>query len=146
MYPEVKEDEMEEYEMLSCVRGYHIYYSIWDSCVGEMLHCESDRHNLHDWFAISIKRDDIIVGHLSWKISWMCTLFLRRGGNIRCLVSGGRRYSWDLPYGGVEIPCKLLFHGKPKEIKKLVKLINHYQWRCYVHSIVTVMLHDNVLT
>ena len=25
------DDEMEEYEMLSCVNGYHIYYSIWDS-------------------------------------------------------------------------------------------------------------------
>ena len=68
-------DEMEEYGMLSCVHGYHFYYSIWDSCVGEMFCYESDRHNLHDQFAIRVKKDDIIVGHLLWKISWMCTVF-----------------------------------------------------------------------
>ena len=113
------EDEMEEYEMLSCACGYHIHYSIWDSCVGEMLCCESDIQNLHDWLAISIKKDDIVVGHLPWKISQMCTLHLRWGGNIDCLVSGGRRYSQDLPQGGVEIPCKLLFHGKPKRLRNL---------------------------
>ena len=31
---------MEEYKMMSCVRDYHIDQSIWDSCVGEMLHFE----------------------------------------------------------------------------------------------------------
>ena len=70
------DNEMEEYKMLSCVRGYQIYYSILDSCIGEMLCCESDRHNLHDRFAVSIKKDDIIVGeivgHLPRKISRMC--------------------------------------------------------------------------
>ena len=55
---------MEEYEILSCVHGYHIYYSISDSCIGEMLCCESDRHYLHDQFTVSVKKDDIIVGHL----------------------------------------------------------------------------------
>ena len=28
-------------KMLSCVHGYHIYYSIWNLCVGEILCCES---------------------------------------------------------------------------------------------------------
>ena len=51
----------------------------------------------------------------------MCTLFLRRGGTIHCIIMGDRKYSRDLPQGGVEIPCKLLFQGKPKEIKKVGK-------------------------
>ena len=62
------DEEMEEYEMLSCVHGYHVYYSIWDSCIGKMLCCESDRCNPHDRFTVSIKKDDIIniiVGHLA---------------------------------------------------------------------------------
>ena len=58
------DDKMEEYEILSCVHGYHVYYSILDSCIEEMLCCESDRRNLHDRFTVSIKKDDIIVGHL----------------------------------------------------------------------------------
>ena len=36
-------DDMEEYEMISCVRGYHIYQLIWDASVGEMLQCKSER-------------------------------------------------------------------------------------------------------
>ena len=34
------DEGVEEYEMMSCVRDYHIDQSIWDSCVGEMLHFE----------------------------------------------------------------------------------------------------------
>ena len=115
-------DDMEEYEMISCVRGYHIYQLIWDASVGEMLQCKSERHNSHDRYAISVTKNEDTVGHLPRKLSRMCTLFLRRGGTIHCTIMGGRRYSRDLPQGGVEIPCKLLFQGKPKEIKKVVKL------------------------
>ena len=32
---------------------------------------------------------------------------------------GARKYSADLPKGGLEIPCKLVFNNKCKEIKKL---------------------------
>ena len=35
-------------------------------------------------------------------------------------MTGRRKYSTDLPQGGVEIPCLLLFEGEAKEIKKLV--------------------------
>ena len=48
-------DDMEEYKMISCVRGYHIHQLIWDASVGEMLQCKSERHNLHDRYAISIR-------------------------------------------------------------------------------------------
>ena len=27
-------DESEEYEVMSCVRGYHIYQLIWDASIG----------------------------------------------------------------------------------------------------------------
>ena len=71
---------------------------------------------------ISVTKNENTVGHLPRKLSQMCTLFLRRGGTKHCIIMGGRRYSRDLPQGGVKIPCKLLFQGKPKEIKKVVKL------------------------
>ena len=35
-------------------------------------------------------------GHLPRKMSKVCSLFLRRGGSIRCKVTGSRRYSSDL--------------------------------------------------
>ena len=52
------------------------------------------------------------------KISKICSLFLRREGSIYCTVSGGRRYSGDLPQEGLEIPCKLHFKANAEEIKE----------------------------
>ena len=62
---------------MSRVRGYHIYQLIREASIGEMLRCKSDSHNSHDRYAISVKIDEITVGHLPRKLSWMCSLFLR---------------------------------------------------------------------
>ena len=48
----------------------------------------------------------------------MCLLFLCQGGNIVCIVTGHRRYSQDLPQGGLEIPCTLSFSGESTYIEK----------------------------
>ena len=53
----------------------------------------------------------------------VCSLFLRRGGSIHCKVTGSRRYSSDLPQGGLEIPCSLVFKANVKEITKLRKVL-----------------------
>ena len=50
-------------------------------------------------------------------------LFLRRNGTISCEVTGTRRKSSDLPQGGLEIPCKLIFASASREISKVQKLI-----------------------
>ena len=64
----------------------------------------------------------LIVGHVPRKISAVCYLFLRRSGTISCEVTDRRRYSADLPQGGLEIPCKLIFVGVAKDISKVQKL------------------------
>ena len=56
-------------------------------------------------------------------ISTLCSLFLRRGGAIFCVVTGRRRYSRDLRQGGMEIPCKYRFVGNGTEIKKVQSYI-----------------------
>ena len=65
----------------------------------------------------------IIIGHLPHKISRACSLFLRGGNEITCRVTGHRRYSVDLPQGGLEVPCILRFEGEAKEIAKLKKFV-----------------------
>ena len=64
-----------------------------------------------------------VVGHVPRNISAICSLFFRRGGMIRCEVKGNRRYSADLPQGGLKIPCVLHFiadnHDECKKAKKL---------------------------
>ena len=60
-------------------------------------------------------------------MSAICSLFLRRGGSIVCRTTGSRRYSQDLPQGGLEIPCLLFFSGKPDKIEKLKALIKEFE-------------------
>ena len=64
----------------------------------------------------------------------MCSLFLRRGGTIGCTVTGQRKYSADLPQGGLEIPWFLVFKATPKEIQKL-KMWKHMDFQTYINSI-----------
>lgn len=114
--------KMEEFQRES-FRGYHVYKDTWDAALGEELQCQRETGNASDFYAVAVQKDGNIVGHLPRKISRVCTLFMRRGGDITCQVTGGRKYSSDLPQGGMEIPCILNFKGEPKEVKKLIKLL-----------------------
>ena len=53
----------------------------------------------------------------------MCSLFLQRNGSIVCHVTGNKRYSKDLPQGGLEIPCVLTFKGESKRTSKAKQLM-----------------------
>ena len=114
---------VEAFCLNSVVRGHHIYKDIWSSVHGEELHCKREIDNVHDLYAVSvIKHGTGIVGHLPKRISTPCHLFLRKGGSISCIVNGRRQYSSDLPQGGLEVPCRLIwkklnfFYRNPKEV------------------------------
>ena len=88
---------------------------------GEMLTCEREPDNASDRYAVAVKKGGTVVGHLPRKLTRVF-LFLRWGGTIDRSVSGHKWYSADLPQGGLEIPCSLIFKGIPKEILKLKKM------------------------
>ena len=117
-------EEMDTFLLDSCVRGHHIYKDIWSPHVGETLLCQPEFGNIVDPYAVSIVTEDTVVGHVPRRISAVCHLFMRRGGQIVCQVTGARRYSIDLPQGGLEAPCSLMFIGVDKEVQKLKKLID----------------------
>ena len=52
-------------------------------------------------------------------------LFLLQGGTIRCRVTASRYYSEDLPQGGLEIPCILMFEGSAKDVVKVNKIVKY---------------------
>ena len=106
------------------VRGYHVYKEIWNPVIGEELHCQREMSNEKDRYAVAVKKARLVVGHLpKRKISRICSLFLRRGGIITCIITGTRRYSSDLEQGGLEIPCVLIFKATTIEMKKLKTLL-----------------------
>lgn len=40
-----------------------------------------------------------------------------------CTITDNRRFSEDLPQGGLEVPCKLRFRGEVKFVEKMKKLL-----------------------
>ena len=114
---------MTEWEVDSCVRGYRIYKSICAAALGVQIGCIREPLNVMDRYAIALKKDGAVIGHFTSKISQICSLFIRTGGTIECIVTGARRYSSDLPQGGLEIPCTLLFSGEKKKINKVKFLL-----------------------
>ena len=120
-------------EIQSCIRGYHIYKTVWTPYIGETLPCFQENTNGHDPFAVKISRqlsgeDQTTVGHLPRKISSVCSLFLKKGGLISATVCGSRRFSKDLVQGGLEIPCQLKFETADDTLmSKTGKLLNRYK-------------------
>ena len=110
----------------SCIRGYHVYMDVWTATLGSNLTCQNEFGNIFDPHAVAmVTASNITVGHVPRSISPLCHFFLRKIGNtIECQVTGSRRYSSDLPQGGLEIPCILKFCGKEKYISKVKKLVS----------------------
>ena len=117
---------MYSFSMTAAVRGFHVYKDVWEPTIGEVLLCKRDVGNRYDTFAVAIKRNDSseVVGHVPRFLSSICSIFIRRGGEIECRITGTRRYSADLPQGGMEVPCILIFKSQSiKECNKTENLI-----------------------
>ena len=99
--------------------GFHEYQAIWSPTLDEELNCSRETDNPNDPYAVSVLKGTRVVGHVPRR---MCAIFLRSSGTITCTVTGNRRYSHDLPQGGMEIPCTLNFFGEDKWLKKISKL------------------------
>ena len=110
------------FSLTSVVRGYHVYKDYWETATGEILRCSKERTNFHDPFAVAIIKGNSVVGHVPQKISTVCSLFLQSEGSITCEITGNRKYSHDLPQGGMEVPCVLKFMGEFVKIKKVKQL------------------------
>ena len=64
---------MEELQIDSVVRGHHIYKSIWTPVIGKERYLEPKESNEHDKYAVAVKKDGEIVGHVPCSfphISW----------------------------------------------------------------------------
>lgn len=111
--------EATTFSIQSMVRGYHVYQATWSAVIGEELNCIHEEGNVSDPFAVAVVRAGVTVGHVPRRISTICSVFLRRSGTgIKAVVTGPRRYSADLPQGGLEVPCTYTFTGATNFIAK----------------------------
>ena len=61
---------------VSCIQGYHVYKDIWDAAIGEVLACEREPRNVEDRYAVAVKKDGTVIGHLPRTLSRVCSLFI----------------------------------------------------------------------
>ena len=108
----------------SVVRDHHVYKNIWTPEIGEELTCRREVGNIHDLHAVAIIHGSTVVGHVPRTISMPCNVFIRRGGMIRCIITGHRQYSLDLERGGLDVPCKLQFEGSQNSVDQLLEKIH----------------------
>ena len=62
-----------------------------------------------------------IVGHVPREISLIWSSFIQQDGAIRFLITESRRYSSDLPQGGLELPCILVFTTTCTELNQITR-------------------------
>ena len=105
-----------EFRKESVVRCHHVYRFVWTPVVGEELILEPEDCNEHDKFAVAVKRNDEIIGHMPRSFSRVSWYFLKYRGKIRCVITGKRRHGV-----GLEVPCTYTFVGSARLIQKLSK-------------------------
>ena len=90
----------------SMIHGYHEYKRIWENpSAADYLLCKQEIGNPHDTHAVAIKGSAggdttgvvMTAGHIPRKISAICSIFIRHGGSITCVVNGSGHCSADLP-------------------------------------------------
>ena len=55
---------MEEWQINSSVMGFHEYKNVWTPEIGQMLQCEMQSENPLDKYAVAVKLNYVVVGHL----------------------------------------------------------------------------------
>ena len=100
----------------SLVRGYHAYIDSWDPKVGdENLELVPKEDNEHDDFAVAIKFEDRIVGHIPKNLSKIMNRFTKiLSCLLRCKVTGNRVIR-GAGYG-LEIPVVYELIGPEKAV------------------------------
>ena len=129
-----------------------MYQNDWIPVLGKVLQCSREVSNAHDRYAVkvmkAVTRDGTMVGYFPKKTSSTCSLFIRKGRTIDCEVTDpNRKYSRDLPQGGLEKPCVLILQGAKGLVDKAVKLLainifrNKYFCNLHVITKITKILY-----
>jgi len=111
------------------IASINFIQEMWQSRISEELPCKQEPGNAHDSFAVSVCKNDDIVGHIPRTILPACYMFLGKpGSSIKFTVTGPRRYSRDMLKGGLEVSCIVEFKGSSEEINK-IKWVRDKQWK-----------------
>ena len=95
----------------SFIRGYHVYKEDWAPTTGEQLILRREPSNPKDHYAVSVLKEEQIVGHVPFNISNTVSQFLRRAGNTGFAEVTGHYVNQGADYGVTrvnEVTCSYL--------------------------------------
>ena len=126
---EIKVIVTRNFEMVSYVKGYHVYKTLWNPLIGKFLSCEREPDNPMDK-CIFVKKENKIVRLLplgkSGKFAKTIFYFLRADELSSCkIVVTGKPV--NLGDGeGMQVPCKLIF----TRIEKCIDILKRHLYTC----------------
>ena len=118
--------------MVSYVKGYHVYKTLWNPLIGEFLSCQREPDNPMDKYKypVCVKRENKIVEDLlfgkSGKFAKIIFYFLRADEFSSCkiVVTGKPVILGDGE--GIQVPIKLIFTG----IQKCIDILKRHLYIC----------------
>ena len=114
-------------EIDTYAKGYHVYKNIWKPTVNEDLETEMEPDNVMGKYAVCVKKNTSIVGHLplgkNEKFAKMIFYFLRadQDAEFQVVITGKEVNLSDVDR--MQVPCKLKISGPRKMMKILCKNI-----------------------
>ena len=51
-------------DTVSNIKGYHVYKGVWTPTLQEHVYGETEPHNPVDKYAVAVKKDEKVIGHL----------------------------------------------------------------------------------
>lgn len=127
--PSASTSGLNEIEVPSWIRGYHVYQDTWEIEIGEVLDLKHEPNNQHEKKAIAMIKDEEVVGPIPWALAStkqgtriICHFLTKKGSKAQVKVVGkavnrGRGYR-------MEIPCIYKLTGQPKNVDLLNKLLD----------------------
>ena len=52
-------------DIVSNIKGYHVYKSVWTPTLQEQVHGEIQPYNPVDKYTVAVKKDEKVIGHLA---------------------------------------------------------------------------------
>ena len=114
-------------DILFSIKGYHVYKSVWTPTLQEQVYGQIEPHNPVDKYAVTVKKDEKVVGHLPlWengKFAKTIFYFLRADLYGKCNITVTGK-AVNLGNGdGMQVPCILHL----SEQKSMVEMLKQQQ-------------------
>ena len=105
------------------IKGYHVYKSLWTPTLQEQVYGEVELHNPVDKYAVTVKKDEKVVGHLplgeNGKFAKTIFYFLRADPYGKCNITVTGK-AVNLGDGdGMQVPCILHLSGQKSMVEIL---------------------------